>query len=142
VNACKAGEGGCAWAPPVAPPVVAECPAPLPDRTRGKLIITMEVGAWHDATLKTVMTCDYCAKIGMGEFNGVIRCGCPMRKEDDLARAACELYAMGGAIVWQTEPAGRPVELKGGTNPWVARCDGCEKMRVCAADGLVCSDWR
>lgn len=124
------------------------CVSPLPDRTPSKLKIGMkppDAQGWRDATLQTKGTCDYCFNIGMGTFGGAPRCDCPMRSECpgfqcDL-RDECEAYGSRGGTVWETEPAGLPVELKGG-NPWVARCVGCVTMRVCTSDKSVCSAWK
>lgn len=128
--------------------VVASCPAPLPDRSAGKLKIAAKAhGRWIDATLQTVMTCDYCEAIGLGWYGepeaSARRCGCPMRPEREGGnpeREACELYAAGGRTAWQTLPLGREVVLNDG-NPWQAACVGCQKLRVCVADLSVCSDW-
>lgn len=125
------------------PPPVTGCTAPLPDKDPSKLRIALHcAGAWCDGTLQTQGTCSYCAQIGMGEIGGTMRCGCPMRSECPgfkcEERSACEAYV--GTPVWETKPAGRPVELRQ-DNPWVARCDGCTEMRVCIP-GVVCSEWK
>lgn len=135
-----------AWLPPSSapPPPPQACPAPLPDRDPSKLKIVIHVGGgWADGTLQTVGTCDYCAAIGMGEINGVMRCGCPMRSEcpgfQCQFREACEAYASVGPV-WQTQPVGLEVEHRQG-NPWVARAPGAMHLRVCTAGLDVCSAW-
>lgn len=124
---------------PTEPPVADACPAPRPDRDPAKLRINGKPhNRWVDTTITTWNTLDYCTRIGMGD-NGTRR-SCPMRNEGNPYRAACEAYAAGGATVWQTDPAGRTVELNDG-NPWQARTDPGVKLRVCVADLSVCSKW-
>ena len=128
--------------PPTSPPGDA-CPLPHPDRSR--LYLEAKIGRqWIDATVQTVGTLDYCTEIGMSPMDsGALRASCPMRSEcpgyQCEQRQACELYAMGGAYDWQTTPPGLVIHHP--DNPALAQCRDCEAIRVCAADGAVCSEW-
>lgn len=130
-----------AYAAPGPPPTM--CPDPRPDRSPGKLkILAKQHLKWIDATPQTVGTCDYCLAIGLGwygEPGGTPRCGCAMRPEGNPDRVACELYALHGGYVWEVRPAGEVVI--NADNPAQASCIGCAQLRVCSADGSVCSDW-
>ena len=137
------------WMPPSVtptPPPTQTCPAPLPDRGEGKLRIQIHVGGgWADGTIQTVGTLTYCEQIGMSPMaDGTPRASCPMRSEcpgfQCELRDECELYAAKGKPKWETQPTGLEVEHRQG-NPWVARAADASMIRVCTADGSVCSVW-
>lgn len=108
------------------------CPAPLPDKTKFKINLAKHNGKW-DATPTTVMTCAYCAEIGLGEMGGVPRCGCPMRPEGNVYRSACERYVLGGDPVWYCNG----VRIESLANPYQASCNGV--VRVCNVSESVCN---
>ncbi len=124
------------------------CPAPLPSLEKGKRKINARrFGRWVDATIITVMTCDYCYAIGSGCYGpdppcSPKRCGCPMRMDGNPYRVPCELYAAGGGDPdVETDPPGKEVVLHDG-NPWQVNCVGCQRLRFCTLDAEhVCSVW-
>jgi hypothetical protein len=133
-------------------PTPTACGTPLPDRDPHNLKIAVKPHhKWVDATIQTVMTCEYCRLIGLGEYaDGTPRCGCPMRAEGAPDRVACELYAAHGRPVWVADNGGEIVHNTMGPddpteNPWQATCTDCTMLRVCShtaseAD-TVCSAW-
>jgi hypothetical protein len=103
-------------------------------------------GQWYDATPLSTADCGYCASIGMGTIGGVTRCSCPIRNEcPDTpgyegkceVRAACERVSMGGFATWKGDG---DVEVNyANENHLQARCPSCTWLKVCNADGTVCS---
>lgn len=105
---------------------------------------------WMDSTEVVVKACDFCEAIGMGRMgDGSLRCSCPTRPDppagrEDLfrARVGCENYLRGGPRKYEASPAGRVVVKD--DNPAQFTCEGgsgCQQVRVCGADGRVCSGW-
>ena len=120
--------GGPVEPPPVDPPPTGECPAPHPDLTRMKL----DCGEYNgilDCTWKTVNQCQFCEDIGMGEFNGQPRCGCPVRQEGTEERPVCEAELC--AQKWECN--GQPYPPYKG-NPAQSNCRGHWKT-WCSAPG-------
>jgi len=128
--------------PPVEPPPVAGCPAPVtPKVARWGLTFR---NRWWDCTPQFyskdtvtwtgVQITGYCAAIGMPE-----RLFCPARQEGDLNRRACEGVGIGGYAaavpLWRCEQ-GLP-EINA-ANPFQARCDP-GWIEVCATDGTSCT---
>lgn len=65
-----------------------ECKAPLPDYEHFTVGFNCTKDAQGrdttdncDTTPQQTKACEYCASIGMGEYNGAIRCTCPIRNE-------------------------------------------------------------
>lgn len=54
-----------------------------------------------DSTLTVQGDCEYCASVGLGEYNGQIRCGCPLYPDGHNKRLPKELATMGGCPTWQ-----------------------------------------
>lgn len=70
-------------------PAPSLCPAPRPNMNSMKFNYGEHNGIL-DTTLTTVMQCDFCKAIGLGEYNGQPRCGCPVRPEGHPERVPCE----------------------------------------------------
>ena len=131
LNSLRSGCGGATGCPD---------PQPLPVST----FACHWNGQWYDCTPQQ-HSCSQCEAIGMGEFNGGIRCDCPVRNEcPDTpgyegmcdSRATCERVAMGGYPVWRGVGGGVEVNTAN-ENRLQARCDGCSALTICAADGVT-----
>lgn len=121
--------------------VVSACPDPQPGSVSEFACVDRRV--WWDCTPKQ-HGCEYCASIGMGTYNGQIRCDCPIRNEcPDTpgyegmceSRVVCEKAAMGGFPVWKGD--GAVTVNFANENQLQARCDGCSTLTICAADGIT-----
>jgi hypothetical protein len=133
-----------------APPATS-CTAPLPDRSKLTFAIGCnKINGVCDVTPQVYASCEYCATIGMGTYNGQVRCSCPMRNECGATghptgapesfqcdqRLPCEQYAM---------QAAKPVLRSDGTvNPlddygFRFTCNGCSYVEACNGDQSTCS---
>jgi hypothetical protein len=144
--------------PPVTPPPPATgaCLAPLPPKVwtvetlppgwgsdeigKPRWVIECESrGSKIDCTAKvTPHACGYCASIDMGTMGDNIRCGCPVRKEDNPERVACEEYLTGGTRLEARN--GAVCEFVGG-NPFVFRPSGGNCRLRSIGDPRVFSGW-
>jgi hypothetical protein len=112
------------------------CPSPRPDPA--KLVWKVQPsGSWYDPT-PTVNSCDYCKDIGLGEYNGAVRCNCPARSEcpgyQCESRVACEQVLMQSPFpVWRGDGT---IEVE--DNGWRARCYDCSWLSVCNGPGTNC----
>jgi hypothetical protein len=115
------------------PVPVASCPDPQPNREKLRLDVKSHGRNKWDLTPKQIKSCQYCKDIGMGEYNGIPRCGCPIRPEGNKFRSACEQFIIGGAPRWFCD--GAEIESEG--NPFQAFCSG--EVQACTVDLQVCS---
>jgi hypothetical protein len=74
------------------------CPAPLPPSDNWQINCKPH-GNLIDCTPVVTRACDFCAAIGLGDIDGVPRCGCPVRPDGHPDRVACEHFLLGGAPV-------------------------------------------
>jgi len=127
---------------------VSSCPAPLPPREKLTIRLNCSDTGICDSTPVVEGVHDYCASIGMGDFFGQPRFGCPMRNEcpdtpgyegmcED--RLPCEQYAIQSpAPIFTTDGRldylGYPSELA-----FRVRCYECSWIQVCDGTGKVCT---
>lgn len=122
------------------PPPVSDCP--IPDSCGAKFSLGPHQGV-IDSTYTVTSCCDYCASIGMGEYNGQPRCGCPVLPEGHPDRPKLERACIGIQRWWCN---GIELERCGATrnpncitaNPAQAICSG--RVRTCTADLSTCSE--
>lgn len=130
------------------PPSTFSCPSPLPPREQLTIRLNCSDTGICDSTPVVEGVHDYCASIGMGDFYGQPRFGCPMRNEcpdtpgyegmcED--RLPCEQYALQrSAPVFTTDGRldylGYPPDLA-----FRVRCYECTWIQVCDGTGKVCS---
>lgn len=96
----------------------------------------------------TPHACEYCASIGMGDFGGQPRCGCPVRNECGsevpptnfkcTERVACETYLTGGT---KLESRNGATCEKANDNPMQFYPNGGNCRLVSVRDPRVFSDW-
>jgi hypothetical protein len=115
------------------PPVQPDCPDPIPDKSRLSFKINCGPRGNCDATAVVTRSCKFCADIGLGEYEGKIRCGCPVRPDGHPERSACEQFVVGGDPRWFCDDQ----EIESKANPYKARCNGV--VRLCNSDLTVCS---
>lgn len=114
---------------------------PVPDSCGEKFSLEFHQGV-IDSTYTVTSCCAYCASIGMGDYNGQPRCGCPVRPEGDPARAEVERACIGVQRWWCNGQELKPCD---GTspnciapNPAQAYCSG--HVKTCTADMSGCSE--
>ena len=113
-----------------ATPPTSLCPDPKPDPAKLVWKIAPSGGSWYDPT-PTVDSCEYCKDIGMGDYNGTVRCNCPARSEcpgfQCESRVACEQVLMQAPVpVWRSDGT-----LIVDGNGWRAKCEDCTWLEVC-----------
>lgn len=122
-----------AWVPNGGPkPLSNQCGYPRPNIERMKFNLGKHNGLW-DSTYTTDMQCEYCDEIGLGTFNGQIRCGCPVRAEGHEQRITCEILLVGEQLWWCD---GERIENSG--NPAQAYCRG--RVKTCSQDMKACGE--
>jgi len=128
--------------PPIEPPPVAGCPAPVTPKV-AMWGLTFR-NRWWDCTPKFsngdavtwtgVPVTRYCTAIGMSD-----RIYCPARPEGDPNRRACEGVGIGGYAsatpLWRCEAGAAEVNE---ANPFQARC-APGWIEACATDGTNCT---
>jgi hypothetical protein len=116
-------------------PIPSSCPSPQPNPADLKWNVKLEYASWYDSTPLVTHNCDYCAAIGMGEYEGQIRCECPARQEGDPMRPVCEQgLIQAAAPVWRGDGT---IELA--SNGFLARCYNCSWLEVCNGPRTNCA---
>lgn len=110
----------------------------LPDPTlyqTGAVIKLTKHGYLWDSTLTLQGVLVYCQAIGLGEYDGLPRAGCPVRPDGHWARVYWELELLGHQRWWCDGDEIHP------GNPFMADCQG--HVRTCSEDGTICgeADW-
>jgi hypothetical protein len=128
-----------------APPAASSCPDPKPDPAKLVWSVKCTASGVCDPTPLVARDCEYCQAIGMGEYNGQPRCGCPARNECPgtpgyesmcVDRIACEQELMRAPFpVWRGDGEIRPVD----ENRFRVKCDDCSWLEVCNGDGSICA---